>query len=134
MRLLTLIFLLSVSLCGCKQAEKATSTSAKLFQSADIQLQLSPQHIPVETLLTLSVTASQPVTAVSGSVSGVTMYMGSIPLRFVPDDSNLQWHAEFLLGACSEPAMQWQADITIEFADGKKQTIKQTFQSSWTQN
>jgi hypothetical protein len=66
---------------------------------------------------------------VNGELSGVAMYMGKIPLRF--SKKNNSWQAEFLLGACTDPAMLWQIELELHFADGKKRMIKQQFHSSW---
>jgi hypothetical protein len=42
-----------------------------------------------------------------------------------------QWQAEFLLGACSDPAMLWQLKLTVLLADGTKLSINEQFKSSW---
>ncbi len=100
-----------------------------LFHSADITLTLTPGHAPVETPLTLSLTADG-LAAVTGELSGVTMYMGIVPLRFSQIAEN-QWQAEFLLGACSDPDMQWQLVLRLQNKQGEKFTIKQMLHSSW---
>ncbi|GAB2914740.1 hypothetical protein [Rheinheimera gaetbuli] len=100
-----------------------------VFHSADITLTLTPGHAPVETPLTLSVMANG-LAAVTGELSGVTMYMGIVPLRFSQIAEN-QWQAEFLLGACSDPDMQWQLVLHLQNEQGIKTTLKHTLQSSW---
>ncbi|MCG7535899.1 hypothetical protein [Pseudoalteromonas sp. OOF1S-7] len=44
-------------------------------------------------------------------LEGVTMYMGKIPVFFEQQDSSL-WSAEVMVGACSEPVMEWR--LTLE--------------------
>lgn len=129
MRLVYLFFILLLSgLVGCQPASNVTESSLTLLTEPSLQLQLTPAHAPVETPLQLQLTAAE-VVNVSGQLSGVSMYMGKIPLRFSQNEN--KWHAEFLLGACSDPAMLWQLELELEFADGKKRMLKQQFQTSW---
>ncbi len=93
-----------------------------------MQLQLTPAEAPVETPLQLQLSAKD-VVAISGELTGISMYMGRIPLRFT--QHNELWQAEFLLGACSEPAMLWQVELELSFANGEKHKVKQQFHSSW---
>ncbi|WP_305550959.1 hypothetical protein [Rheinheimera sp.] len=99
-----------------------------LLKDAELQLQLTPGNAPVETPLQLQLTANN-VVAVNANLTGVSMYMGQIPLRF--SQQGELWQAEFLLGACSDPDMLWQLELELIFADGEKRTLKQQFQSSW---
>lgn len=99
-----------------------------LLEDADIQLRLTPGNAPVETPLQLQIIAPQ-LAAVHAELTGLSMYMGRIPLRFTQQGD--VWQAEFLLGACSDQNMQWQLQLQLEFSDGKKRTIKQQFRSSW---
>ncbi|WP_166839613.1 hypothetical protein [Rheinheimera pleomorphica] len=91
-------------------------------------LQLSPASAPVETPLQLQLSAIG-LAKVSAELTGVSMYMGRVPLRFTQQGE--VWQAEFLLGACSDPKMQWQLQLELEFVDGEKRTVKQQFYSSW---
>ncbi len=129
MRLFYLIFLLLICAVSCKPTAKMPVSPVILLQTDQLQLQLSPAGAPVETPLTLTLTAEQLVRA-QGELSGVSMYMGVIPLRFTAISAD-QWQAEFLLGACSDPHMRWQLVIQLEYANGEKHTIKQQLQSSW---
>ena len=129
MRLFYLIIFLWLCAIGCTPATTQPATPILLFSSENISLTLTPGHAPVETPLTLNLTADD-LAAVSGELSGVTMYMGIVPLRFSQIAEN-QWQAEFLLGACSEPQMQWQLMLLLLNKQGEKFTIKQTLQSSW---
>ena len=107
-----------------------------LYQQPALAVQLSPAAAPVETPLQIIVQSDQPITAISAELSGVSMYMGLIPLRFQKLNTNdsgnsEQWRAEFLLGACADPAMIWQLNLTLQLADGQKLSINERFNSSW---
>jgi hypothetical protein len=128
MRLFALLFLLMCVIGGCKPAKNLPETALVLQHDTDIHLQLIPATAPVETPLKLMITAAN-VSAISGELKGVSMYMGRIPLHFQQQDAF--WQADFLLGACSDPAMTWQVELELQFADGEKRIIKQQFQSSW---
>ncbi|NRQ42501.1 hypothetical protein HRH59_07930 [Rheinheimera sp. YQF-2] len=99
-----------------------------LLDDAGLQLQLTPGNAPVETPLQLQLTAEN-LAGVSAHISGVSMYMGQIPLRFSQQGNS--WQAEFLLGACSDPDMQWQLELELTFVNGEKRMLIQQFQSSW---
>lgn len=129
MRLFYLIVSLWLCAISCTPAPPQQVAPALLFNSDEITLTLTPGNAPVETLLTLSLKADDLV-AVSGELSGIGMYMGVVPLRFSQTAEN-QWQAEFLLGACSDPDMQWQLMLQLKNKQGKKSTLKHTLQSSW---
>ncbi|KKO46655.1 hypothetical protein WG68_05060 [Arsukibacterium ikkense] len=131
-----------VSLCcgfllltACQPAP-VDHSSHLLFQRDTILLSLSPASAPVETPLILRISSGLAIEAISADVAGVNMFMGRIPLRFQKlttqkGDEAEQWQAEFLLGACSDPAMLWQLNVTLQFADGTKLILNERFSSSW---
>lgn len=123
--------LISVWLCAisCTPAPSVEPAANLLLDVDGLRLSVSPGHVPVETVLTLTLRADG-LSAVTGELTGVTMYMGTVPLRFSQIAEN-QWQAEFLLGACSEPDMQWQLMLQLENKHGEKSTLKHTLQSSW---
>ena len=128
MRLFCMLFALTLTLLACTPATTDTSSSRVLFADSALQIMLSPALARVETPLRLTLTANN-VIAIKGEIVGVSMYMGKVPLIFSHESGN--WQAEFLLGACSDPKMKWQIVLTVEFADGRKQTVKQELESSW---
>ena len=128
MRLVFLLFITLVSIAACQPAGTGSSAALTLLEDANIQVRLTPADAPAETPLQLQLIGPQ-LLAVHGELTGVSMYMGRIPLRFTQQGEI--WQAEFLLGACSDPNMQWQLHLQLEFSDGKKRTIKQQFHSSW---
>ena len=85
--------------------------------------------MPVETALTLTLQA-EGLISVTGELTGATMYMGTVPLRFSKTAEN-QWQAEFFLGACSDPAMQWQLLLQLHNSQGGSRRVAQILQSSW---
>ena len=118
------------------QPPKGDSSLLVLYQQADLAVNLSPAAAPVETPLLITVQSDRPVTAISAELTGVSMFMGLIPLRFQKlstDDlaGSEQWQAVFLLGACADPAMIWQLNLTVLLADGQKLLINERFNSSW---
>ena len=128
MRLFCMLFALTLTLLACTPATTDTSSSRVLFADSALQIMLSPALARVETPLRLTLTANN-VIAIKGEIVGVSMYMGKVPLIFSHKHGN--WQAGFLLGACSDPKMKWQIVLTVEFADGRKQTVKQELESSW---
>ncbi|MAD75868.1 MAG: hypothetical protein CML20_13970 [Rheinheimera sp.] len=118
------------------QPPRGDDSMLVLYQQPALAVRLSPATAPVETPLQITVQSEQPVTAISAELTGVSMYMGLIPLRFQKlstDDSagSEQWQAVFLLGACADPAMIWQLNLTLQLADGQKLLINERFNSSW---
>jgi len=128
MRVFYLFLLLLCCLVACKPPDIVPVSSLTVFKDNTLQLQLSPGHAPVETPLMLQLNGSN-VINVSGELSGVSMYMGKVPLRFSQHKGI--WQAEFLLGACSDPDMLWQLQLEIQFADGQTRKLTQQFHSSW---
>ena len=128
MRLFYLLIAITFALMGCQPNSNGTQTSHVLMHNDLLQIELSPEIARVETPLLLRISGNS-IKAISGEIVGVSMYMGKVPLMFSHNNGN--WQAEFLLGACSDPKMKWQIVLTVEFADGKKQTIKQELESSW---
>ncbi|WP_051219781.1 hypothetical protein [Rheinheimera baltica] len=128
MRLIYLIYLLLFTVIGCKPQQNMHSPALVLVNDTELVLQLDPGNAPVETPLLLKLSVVD-VEKVTGELTGVSMYMGRVPLTF--SKTNEGWQAEFLLGACSDPKMVWQLSLELSYTDEKKRSIKQQFQSSW---
>tara|TARA_R110002126_G_scaffold38993_2_gene115986 strand:+ start:819 stop:1226 length:408 start_codon:yes stop_codon:yes gene_type:complete len=131
-----------LTLCLCLlllvacQPKPADNSVRVLLQGSEWQLLIAPASIPVETPLRLTLVSQHPVEVISAELTAVSMYMGLIPLRFqklsTPTmDGSEHWQSEFLLGACSDPAMVWQLNLTVLLADGRKLSINEQFNSSW---
>lgn len=122
------IFALFYVLIACTPVSTDVAPASLLYQDKRLTVQLSPGDAPVETPLLLMVSAPD-IKAISARLTGVSMYMGEIPLRF--SQQGTQWQAEFFLGACSERQMQWQLEMVVNFADGETTTLTERFTSSW---
>lgn len=115
---------------GCQPAQVTDQSELLLYDSTAKQLSISPASIPVESILTLKLQSVEAIAAITAEVTGVSMYMGRVPIRFRQIEATL-WQAEFLLGACTDPAMKWQLQLHIHYTDGREQLITELFQSSW---
>lgn len=134
MRLVFLAWFIFV-LTGCQPKIK-DSSQATLLQTPELQLLVSPASIPVETPLTMTLQSNEALSGVTGELRGVSMYMGRIPVQWRQAEATTNaettvWTAEFLLGACSDPAMQWQLQLWLEYADGRRESQTVQFSSSW---
>ena len=125
------LLLLSL-ISGCdRQLQPDRVVAERVVVLGDLQLKISPGHIPVETLLTMQLHSQQPLTQVSGELTGVSMYMGRIPLRFSRDAGTGVWQTNFMLGACSDPKMTWRLTLHLTNSQGQSEQRVTEFQSSW---
>lgn len=129
LRWVSLLFLLFCQL-GCQPAQHTDHSELLLYDSTAERLTISPATVPVESLLTLQLKALAAIADISAEVTGDSMYMGRVPVRFEPLADDL-WQAEFLLGACTDPNMRWRLMVKIRYQDGREVLIHETFQSSW---
>lgn len=124
--------LLVVGITACEgQKEQTAKVADRQIVLGDIYLSVSPGHIPVETLLRLQLRSDKPLQALSAQITGVSMYMGKIPLRFVFDPVAGVWVSDFMLGACSDPKMIWQLQLQLTDGNGIVRQLSTEFQSSW---
>ena len=130
--LVVAVLLLVVGIAACEGQKNPTLVVAdRQISLGDIHLTISPGQIPVETLLRLQLRSDKPLQAVSAEMTGVSMYMGKIPLRFVLDPVTGYWHSDFMLGACSDPKMTWQLKLQLTDSNGKVRQLSTELQSSW---
>lgn len=125
------MLLLIAGLCGCEGKKEAVAVADRQIVLGDIQLTISPGQIPVETVLTMHLRSTLPLQQVSAQMTGVSMYMGKIPLRFVFDSKAGLWISEFMLGACSDPKMKWQLQLQLTDHHGNVRQLSTELQSSW---
>lgn len=117
-------------LAACSPQEAAKTTTTRQVQLETFTLSYLPGDMPVETPLLLQLdSGNNQVLAVTGTIRGKTMYMGEIPLRF--ELKQQQWQAELMLGACTEPRMQWQLELEVRYQNGDKITLQDSFYSRW---
>jgi hypothetical protein len=127
---------ISVLMLAACQPRQIDNSNSILFQQGKLTVTLTPAGAPVETPLSLQISSDQAFEIISADLIAINMYMGRIPLRFqkliTPAPlMQEQWQADFLLGACSDPAMLWQLKLTVLLADGTKLSINEQFNSSW---
>lgn len=129
---LVAVLLLIAGISGCEdKKELAVAVADRQIALGDLQLSISPGDIPVETLLRLQLRSAQPLQQVSAEMTGVSMYMGKIPLRFTFDAATGLWSSDFMLGACSDPKMVWQLQLQFTDDSGKVRQLSTELQSSW---
>ena len=115
-------------LAACTPQKAAEVAAERQVQLNPFKLTYLPGDMPVETPLLLKLdSGKETVLAVKGVIRGKTMYMGEIPLQFV--HTQQQWQAELMLGACTEPKMQWQLDLEVTYHNGDKITLQDVFYS-----
>ncbi|MDF3127310.1 hypothetical protein [Rheinheimera sp. 1928-s] len=132
MRLLLLAFYL-LCLSGCSDETPAKVASVlQLHQDEYLSVSLSPAEAPVEQLLTWSVQLSEGWHIKHAEVVGVSMSMGTIPLLFkAVTGQQQQYVAEMVLGACSQPRMKWQLQLTLLHVTQGEKLLLLPFYSSW---
>lgn len=132
MRLVVLAFYL-VCLTACSdKTSSEPATILQLHQSEQFSVSLSPASAPVEEILHWTITLSEGWQIQQAEVTGVSMNMGTIPLLFraLPDQQR-QYGAEMVLGACSQPQMKWQLQLTLLHATQGEKVLLLPFYSSW---
>lgn len=67
----------------------------------------------VEEQIPLTLTLPDPLEISGAYVEGVNMFMGKIPVPLEQNDKQ-QWQGWFMLGACSQPSMQWRMVVSIK--------------------
>ncbi|MBQ1782815.1 MAG: hypothetical protein II007_04095 [Gammaproteobacteria bacterium] len=76
----------------------------------------------IEQELQFVVEVNQPVRTISGTVSGVNMAMGTMPL-FIDRIAGSRIEGRMLLPACTNDHMRWQAQLTIESINSSTATL-----------
>ena len=125
MRLVVFALVCGCSLFGCSKVSNVPES----HQIDGVELLYSDARFQVERPIELVLSQVPNGAVVTGHIQGLSMDMGTIPLQFTPTGDG-KWQSHFLLGACTEPAMRWQLQLTIEHADGQLQQLVDTFQSS----
>ena len=114
-----LFYLLSVFiLLGCQPDPIYTEQSSTCHPnqlcnySGGIAVALDKPDVQPETPFDLLLTLPEGWRVKNAKMTGVSMYMGMIPVFFEQKDH--QWHAQTMVGACSSPNMMWQLSITLQ--------------------
>lgn len=132
MRLIVLCFYL-LSLVGCtKENQPQQQDVLQLHQDDKVLVSISPANAPVEEILSWTIKLSGDWKIKHAEVTGLSMSMGTIPLQFkaVAGDGHT-YTTEMVLGACTQPRMQWQLQLTLLHATQGEHMVLLPFYSSW---
>ena len=94
---------------NCNQLKK--ELSIEILTNVE---QVKPEH-PFTILLSLS--DIEQVRKVTGSLEGVSMYMGKVPLLFEFDNNSSKYRADAFVGSCSDPNMHWRVVVDVQIVD-----------------
>lgn len=136
MRVVALFFSLIWLLACSEPAAVYNRTELILHQDLQVKVSISPAEAPVEQLLTWTLELAPGWTIEQAQVTGLSMNMGLIPLLFLQKQRITQgnqqvFQSEMVLGACSQPKMQWQLELKLHHVkDGQRQLLL-PFYSSW---
>ncbi|WP_212748519.1 hypothetical protein [Pseudoalteromonas rubra] len=102
----------------CKNDGLALWSSAK---------KLHPET-PFELFLGLS---SSDIKVQSAWLEGTRMYMGTIPVFFTQQQGEI-WSAEVMVGACSDPVMEWRLTVKLADLTGEAEYVRNVTFSLYT--
>jgi hypothetical protein len=122
-----------LSLLGCSDDNPAKAAEVlQLHHDATVRVSLSPASAPVEQLLHWNIQLIDGWQIKKAQVVGVSMSMGIIPLLFkAVEGEPRHYQAEMVLGACSQPQMQWQLQLTLLHPIAGEKALLLPFYSSW---
>lgn len=105
------VCLLFILISGCDRPPDALNHSAEI----PFTITWQPELPRAEQSIVFSLTLPLELAPELSEVRGVSMYMGRIPLQWQAAGAG-QWQATLLVGACSEPTMQWQLTVPLRRA------------------
>ncbi len=97
--------------------------------SGGFLISLENEQVTAESPFIIRLSTPHNIKIEKAILEGVNMYMGSIPLFFKSEQKNT-WHAEAMVGACSEPEMTWRLTVTYR-AEGQTHTLMYFFNSQY---
>jgi len=120
-RFVVLALLLTVVGCGKNELHVEGPPLEKTV--GDYLLVYSDRNFPAERPLEITLKKIPVTSTVQGKIVGLNMSMGTIPL-FFQKNADGSWSGQFMLGACTEPVMQWR--LTVDITDNQGQTVTLT--------
>lgn len=93
------------------------------------EIWLSAPNISPETPFTINLKLPEGASINSAKLEGVTMYMGYIPLQFKKGAN--YWHADTMVGLCSEKVMTWKMTVSYTGADDQTRSLLYYFDSRY---
>lgn len=132
MRLLVLAFYL-LCLASCSEEKPLQQHDVlQLHKDKQVSVSLSPADAPVEEILNWTIELSEGWQIKQAEVTGLSMSMGTIPLLFkAVAEKPALYSTEMVLGACSQPRMQWQLQLKLHHATQGDKLLLLPFYSSW---
>ncbi|RYV01430.1 hypothetical protein SOPP22_13640 [Shewanella sp. OPT22] len=97
------------------------SSCLKEANGAEIALFISPNTVPSEQDLTISLKSNKNITIKSARIEGRDMFMGVIPIK-VKELNNNDFSANAILGSCASGYMVWRLFVTYEL-NGQTSTV-----------
>ncbi|MFC4654463.1 MULTISPECIES: hypothetical protein [Rheinheimera] len=123
------VFVSVMVLAACGPAEKQSVRQVVLYQHDGITVRVGPEPLLVEQVLQLDVQLPAGASLKKAEIVGLSMAMGLIPLRI--EARNRSYQSEFVLGACADPHMQWQLQLSLIDAAGMPLRLDVPFYTSW---
>ncbi len=124
--LLILIIGLGLSACGQNDKKDMVKSSVdptlcsfldnsctKLTKGVNFTIKITPEGVPSEKELYLSLTADKTLTNIQARIEGRDMFMGIIPISLSQTESGT-YNSEFMLGSCASGYMVWRLFINAE--------------------
>lgn len=124
-RFFVLALLLTLLGCGKNEQQSQGQPLEKTF--GDYLLIFSDRNFPSERPIEIILKKIPETSKVQGKIVGLNMTMGTIPL-FFQKNTDGHWSGQFMLGACTEPVMQWRLTVDITDNHGKTVTLTDTFE------
>lgn len=106
----------------CQPAAQWCSLSGASSSGLGGRWRIESSALVIEQELQFVVEVNQPVKTVSGTISGINMAMGTMPL-FIDRIAGSHIEGRMLLPACTNERMRWQAQLTIESTNGSNATL-----------
>lgn len=141
-RSITIISICFSALVGCSPAHDAAPANPFCAQDTDVNescrhevgenefwLLSSNPKMPVERPLKLRLRSAEPLQMEQGTIRGLSMYMGRIPLVW-QRVSATEWEATLQLGACTDPNMVWQLQLILSDENGRSYEQRLPFSST----
>ncbi len=120
-------YALFLTLLGCGKNEQHHQGQPIEKKLGDYLLVYSDRNYPAERPLEIILKKAPQTSTVQGKIIGLNMSMGTIPL-FFQKNADGNWSGQFMLGACTEPVMQWRLTVDIIDDQGKTITLTDTFE------
>ena len=107
--------LLTISGCTPESPPDLEQLNPPVFKDELAELRLTPTQPLVESEIQLQLTLPDGITPDNSLVRGVSMNMGTIPVRWQQQGNS--WRATLFVGACSDPQMTWELVVPLSSSE-----------------